>query len=139
MRSKRHLCDSCTQNFPECDTTNEDIVYGNGVGNDNVMECQKYQSKELSISEDIKERVIACLQDIITKRGLRVSFEIINILPVEWGTLRVIVKYKGVDLRLAEEFNYKQIHTGETTITEVCDFIITSIICTWNARLFEET
>lgn len=50
MNTKRNLCDSCSiNNVPVCLT--DDIVFGNGVGNDNIIKCKNY--KRMSFSESI--------------------------------------------------------------------------------------
>ena len=43
--TKRNLCDSCKHFFAECSATSDDIIFGDGVGNDNVYDCAKYESK----------------------------------------------------------------------------------------------
>jgi hypothetical protein len=43
--TKRNLCSSCKHSFAECSATTDDIVFGDGVGNDNVYECDKYEQK----------------------------------------------------------------------------------------------
>lgn len=43
--TKRNLCNSCKHSFAECSATTDDIVFGDGVGNDNVWECAKYENK----------------------------------------------------------------------------------------------
>ena len=47
MNTKRNLCDSCmnAKVFPVC--FEKDIVFGNGVGNDNIIKCRKYQQKNV--------------------------------------------------------------------------------------------
>jgi transcriptional regulator with XRE-family HTH domain len=35
--TKRHLCNDCNQSFATCDAVV--IAFGDGVGNDNVIEC----------------------------------------------------------------------------------------------------
>lgn len=42
--TKRHLCITCVYDIPECDATLDDVEYGDGLGNDNVMECSKYEA-----------------------------------------------------------------------------------------------
>ncbi|MEA3346936.1 MAG: hypothetical protein U9Q21_02465 [Candidatus Auribacterota bacterium] len=37
-----HLCDSCNFEVPTCPAGPDDIVFGNGVGLDNVIECRAY-------------------------------------------------------------------------------------------------
>ena len=50
MNTKRNLCDSCTiNNVPVCLT--DDIVFGNGVGNDNISKCKNY--KKMSFSDSV--------------------------------------------------------------------------------------
>jgi len=43
-KTKINLCDTCIFSFPECDATVEDIKFGNGKGNDNVIWCNYYKS-----------------------------------------------------------------------------------------------
>ena len=43
--TKRNLCNSCKHSFAECSATNDDIVFGDGVGKDSVCECDKYEQK----------------------------------------------------------------------------------------------
>lgn len=37
-----HLCDSCQYSFPSCLANAEDVLFGNGKGNDNICACNKY-------------------------------------------------------------------------------------------------
>lgn len=37
-----HLCNSCKYEFPVCPIKNDDIAFGNGVGDDNICACNKY-------------------------------------------------------------------------------------------------
>lgn len=43
--TKRNLCNSCKFSFAECSVTLDDIIFGDGVGNDNVYACDKYEQK----------------------------------------------------------------------------------------------
>lgn len=36
-----HLCDSCYNCYPECDAS-DGILFGDGVGGDNICCCNKY-------------------------------------------------------------------------------------------------
>ena len=38
-----HLCDSCRHVSPECPSEEDDVIYGNGKGNDNICACNKYE------------------------------------------------------------------------------------------------
>lgn len=40
-----NLCKTCIYCFADCDNGEEDIdfFFGNGLGNDNVYKCKKYQ------------------------------------------------------------------------------------------------
>lgn len=38
-----NLCDSCSLNIIDCPINKHDIVFGDGIGNDNVIECQVYE------------------------------------------------------------------------------------------------
>lgn len=37
-----NLCDSCRRQYAECGAGDGDIIFGSGVGNDNVCACSKY-------------------------------------------------------------------------------------------------
>ena len=38
--TKRHLCDTCKKDFATC---NSNPKFGNGIGNDNIYECDAYE------------------------------------------------------------------------------------------------
>lgn len=38
-----NLCDSCKQTYPECPSTIEDVLFGDGKGDDNICACNKYE------------------------------------------------------------------------------------------------
>lgn len=40
-----HLCDTCvlSANFPTC--MPDEVEFGEGVGNDNIIECSKWEDK----------------------------------------------------------------------------------------------
>ena len=42
---KRNLCDTCTYSFANCNNGEEgkDFYFGNGIGNDNVYQCNEYK------------------------------------------------------------------------------------------------
>ena len=42
LNNQIHLCDSCKYNYPNCPSENEDVLFGNGVDNDNICCCAKY-------------------------------------------------------------------------------------------------
>lgn len=37
-----NLCDSCDYLYPDCPAKNDDVSFGNGIGNDNICACNKY-------------------------------------------------------------------------------------------------
>lgn len=84
MNNKVHLCDSCRKVFPECESTANDIFFGNGVGNDNVCACPHYESKErkkaewIPVEDDIPYGVLVecseCGQRIIINDALEHNF-----------------------------------------------------------------
>ena len=41
MSNKVHLCNSCMNEFPTC--KNDHVIFGDGVGNDNVCCCSAYK------------------------------------------------------------------------------------------------
>lgn len=50
--NQTHLCNSCKYCYPDCPSKNDDVIFGNGVGNDNICACKWYdvQSKQKLIS-----------------------------------------------------------------------------------------
>ena len=40
-----HLCDSCHYCYPECPAEMSDVIFGNGIGHDNVCACAKFEIK----------------------------------------------------------------------------------------------
>ena len=45
LNNQVNLCDSCTYTYPECPSEKDDVIFGNGIGNDNICACNKYQPK----------------------------------------------------------------------------------------------
>lgn len=41
--SKENLCDTCQKCIADCNADN--IEFGDGVGNDNVIECDEYEEE----------------------------------------------------------------------------------------------
>ena len=37
-----NLCDSCKYSYPDCPSEVDDVIFGNGKGNDNICACNKY-------------------------------------------------------------------------------------------------
>ena len=37
-----HLCDSCKHAYPDCPSQNDDVIFGNDNGDDNICACAKY-------------------------------------------------------------------------------------------------
>ena len=40
--NKVNLCDSCSQSYPECPSEFENLIFGDGIGNDNICACSYY-------------------------------------------------------------------------------------------------
>ena len=38
-----NLCNSCNYSYPDCPSKNDDVIFGNGIGNDNICACNKYK------------------------------------------------------------------------------------------------
>lgn len=36
------LCDSCKHTYPDCPSQSDDVIFGNGNGDDNICACAKY-------------------------------------------------------------------------------------------------
>lgn len=45
IEARLHLCESCANEYPECDATVDGIEFGSGVGNDNVIGCMAYVNR----------------------------------------------------------------------------------------------
>lgn len=44
--NKVHLCASCDHKYPECPSGKADVLYGDGVGNDNICCCSRYEPSQ---------------------------------------------------------------------------------------------
>ena len=40
-----HLCIFCKYSYPECSAEMSDVIFGNGIGHDNVCACAKFEIK----------------------------------------------------------------------------------------------
>ena len=40
-----HLCGFCKYSYPECPAEGSDVIFGNGIGHDNVCACAKFEIK----------------------------------------------------------------------------------------------
>ena len=45
IEARLHLCESCTKEYAECEADKTDLVYGSGVGNDNIIGCPWYVNR----------------------------------------------------------------------------------------------
>lgn len=41
--NQTNLCDSCDCSYPDCPSKYDDVIFGNGIGNDNICACNKYK------------------------------------------------------------------------------------------------
>lgn len=41
-----NLCDDCIHSFPECSPDQEEMEYGDGPGQDNIVKCPDYNDGE---------------------------------------------------------------------------------------------
>lgn len=41
--NQTNLCDSCDYSYPDCPSKNDDVIFGSGIGNDNICACNKYK------------------------------------------------------------------------------------------------
>ena len=39
-----NLCDSCKHSYPECPSKADDVIFGDGKGNDNIIACAVYEA-----------------------------------------------------------------------------------------------
>lgn len=64
--TKMNLCNTCEENIPECKSSHKDVKYGNGKGDDNIIECKYYNLK----SNLNKGCCPNCGCDVLTEHGL---------------------------------------------------------------------
>ena len=57
MNNKVNLCASCTKEYPACD--GEELFFGNGVGDDNVISCNGYTTPRNTQSSSMRAEDIA--------------------------------------------------------------------------------
>jgi hypothetical protein len=51
IEARLHLCESCKKQFPECEVTEDNVVFGSGKGNDNIIGCSAYDNRWMSQNE----------------------------------------------------------------------------------------
>jgi len=44
--TKINLCDTCIFEIPTCAARPQNVEYGDGVGNDNIIECTEFEDRE---------------------------------------------------------------------------------------------
>lgn len=52
LNNQVNLCNSCTYTYPECPSEKDDVIFGNGIGNDNICACNKYQPTVQPVATD---------------------------------------------------------------------------------------
>lgn len=45
IEARLNLCESCAKEYAECEADKTDLVYGSGVGNDNIIGCSWYANR----------------------------------------------------------------------------------------------
>jgi hypothetical protein len=50
-----NLCDTCVYEYPVC--PGENIFFGRGLGNDNVIECDGYDIVEKELNKDTERYI----------------------------------------------------------------------------------
>ena len=45
IEARLNLCESCAKEYAECEADKTDLVYGSGVGNDNIIGCPWYVNR----------------------------------------------------------------------------------------------
>jgi len=61
--NQTNLCDSCDYSYPDCPSKNDDVIFGNGIGNDNICACNKYKPSaqpepiRINLNEPIKVKL----------------------------------------------------------------------------------
>lgn len=53
-----HLCDSCKYSYPDCPSKPSTVLFGNGVGQDNICACNDYLP---SAQPEWNNHTVACL------------------------------------------------------------------------------
>jgi hypothetical protein len=57
IEARLNLCESCTKEYAECEADKTDLVYGSGVGNDNIIGCPWYVNR-WKAQEPVEPKVI---------------------------------------------------------------------------------
>ena len=83
-----HLCYSCEYDYPDCPCEYNDVIFGNGIGNDNICACNKYKPStqpEQKISTNVLDKIRAEIEQEYKVesahpygQGLRRALEIID-------------------------------------------------------------
>ena len=53
--NKVHLCESCKCDYPECQSMGKDVLFGDGIGNDNICCCAYYEPIERKKQGEVTE------------------------------------------------------------------------------------
>ena len=49
-----HLCEYCKYDYPECPAVKDNVIFGNGIGYDNICACVKFEIKPERIVTETK-------------------------------------------------------------------------------------
>ena len=52
-----NLCDSCTHFYPGCPAAEDEVVFGDGIGHDNICACSEYQPKSSESKRDSSDTI----------------------------------------------------------------------------------
>lgn len=52
ITTKDNLCDTCKLSYPSCPADETDIKFGDGIGEDNVIDCT-YYDEDLEEEKDV--------------------------------------------------------------------------------------
>lgn len=69
--NQTNLCDSCDYSYPDCPSKNDDVIFGNGIGNDNICACNKYKpSAQPEAKTNVNGDWVILNKDKILKAGM---------------------------------------------------------------------
>ncbi len=68
MDTKKHLCATCLNEFPTCQP--DRIEFGDGIGNDNVIDCSSYNERKL-VNIAASYQVMNCKKPIYENKNIK--------------------------------------------------------------------
>lgn len=65
ITTKDNLCDTCILSYPTCPAYETDIEFGDGIGEDNVIDCTYYVPKNQHFQETRRKKIMITMNEIL--------------------------------------------------------------------------